>query len=123
MLPQLQPTLPMAMLLLLKVLPLLYAVMEPLPLLALLCPMAMLLVGTMLLTLLELFMWPREKLKLMLMLSMDPLDTIVLDTPLLLGTQIMHTLLLLLPMPPMAILPQLLPMLPMAMLLLLKVLP
>merc|ERR1719348_857937 len=47
----------------------------------------------------------------------------VLDTPLLLDTQIMHTLPLLSIMLPMAMLPQLLPMLPMAILLLPRVLP
>jgi len=53
--------------------------MVPLLQLAPLLPMAMLLVGVMLLTLLELFMLPREKLMLMLMLSMGPMDTMVLD--------------------------------------------
>merc|ERR1719250_278124 len=76
MLPQL---LPMAMLLLPRVLPSLYVVMVPLLQLALLLPMATLLVGAMLLTLLELFMLLREKLKLMLMLCTGPMDTVVLD--------------------------------------------
>merc|ERR1719250_578873 len=76
MLPQL---LPMAMLLLPRVLPSLYVVMVPLLQLALLLPMAMLLVGAMLLILLELFMLLREKLKLMLMLFTGPMDTVVLD--------------------------------------------
>merc|ERR1719308_402904 len=67
------------MLLLLKVLPLLCVVMEPLPLLAPLPPTAMLLVGAMLLTLLELFMLLREKQRLMLMLCTGPMDTVVLD--------------------------------------------
>merc|ERR1719250_533495 len=74
MLPQL---LPMAMLLLPRVLPSLYVVMVPLLQLALLLPMATLLVGAMLLTLLELFMLLREKLKLML--CTGPMDTVVLD--------------------------------------------
>merc|ERR1719312_2272699 len=79
MLLPLLPMLPMVMLLLLKVLPLLCVVMVPPPLLALQLHMAMLLVGAMLPTLLELFMLLREKMKLMLMLCTGPMDTVVLD--------------------------------------------
>merc|ERR1712013_256721 len=69
-------------------------VMEPLPLLALLPPMAMLLVGAMLPTLLELFMLLREKLKLMLMLCTGRMDTMVLDMvdTTLLDTEVLDTL-------------------------------
>merc|ERR1719481_1870389 len=94
MLPLLLPTLPMAMLLLLRVLPSPFVAMELLPPLAPLFPMAMLPVDAMLLTLLELFMLPRGRLRLMLMLFTGPtgteamdmedtplLDTEVLDTP------------------------------------------
>merc|ERR1712098_620410 len=86
MLPLLPPMLPMAMLLLLRVLPSLCVAMELLPPLAPLFPMAMLPVDAMLLTLLELFMLPRGKLRLMLMLSTGLMDTEVMDmedTPLL----------------------------------------
>merc|ERR1712098_549399 len=86
MLPLLPPMLPMAMLLLLRVLPLLSVDMELLPPLAPLFPMAMLPVEAMLLTLLELFMLPRGKLRLMLMLSTGLTDTEAMDmedTPLL----------------------------------------
>merc|ERR1719312_1087427 len=94
MLLPLLPMLPMVMLLLLKVLPLLCAVMVPLPLLALQLHMAMLLVGAMLPTLLELFMLLREKPRLMLMLCTGPMDTVVLDMvdTALLDTEVLDTL-------------------------------
>merc|ERR1719513_353603 len=65
--------------------------MVPLPLLALLLHMAMLLVGAMLPTLLELFMLLREKL--MLMLCTGPMDTVVLDMvdTALLDTEVLDT--------------------------------
>merc|ERR1719147_39058 len=87
------PMLPMAMLLLLRVLPLLSVDMELLPPLAPLFPMAMLPVEAMLLTLLEPFILPRGKLRLMLMLSTGPTDTEAMDmedTPLL-DTEVLDT--------------------------------
>merc|ERR1719312_1091328 len=69
--------------------------MVPLLQLALLLPMATLLVGAMLPTLLELFMLLREKLKLklMLMLCTGPMDTVVLDmvNTALLDTEVLDT--------------------------------
>merc|ERR1712203_705868 len=55
--------------------------MEPQPQWAPLSPMAMLLVDAMLLTLLELFMWPRgrQRLSQRLMLSTGHMDTVGLD--------------------------------------------
>merc|ERR1712066_936862 len=67
--------------------------MELLPPLAQLFPMAMLPVEAMLLTLLELFMLPRGRLRLMLMLSTGLTDTEVMDmedTPLL-DTEVLDT--------------------------------
>merc|ERR1719347_1889762 len=74
------------MLLPLRVLPSLSVDMELLPPLAPLFPMAMLPVDAMLLTLLELFMLLRGRLRLMLMLFTGPTDTEAMDmedTPLL----------------------------------------
>merc|ERR1719481_1858582 len=87
------PMLPMAMLLPLRVLPSLSVDMELLPPLAPLFPMAMLPVDAMLLTLLELFMLLRGRLRLMLMLFTGPTDTEAMDmedTPLL-DTEVLDT--------------------------------
>merc|ERR1719347_2394786 len=81
------------MLLPLRVLPLLCVAMELLPPLAPLFPMAMLPVDAMLLTLLELFMLPRGRLRLMLMLFTGRTDTEAMDmedTPLL-DTEVLDT--------------------------------
>merc|ERR1712098_772590 len=111
-LPLLLLTLPMAMLLPLRVLPLLCVDTEHQQLSAPLFPMAMLPVEAMLLILLELCMLPREKLRLMLMLSMALMVTMVLDILLLLDMpmDIPHLLLLMLLMamlPPFRVLPSL----------------